>query len=426
MDLVSGILKLRGAPNHPVRRALRRVKSIIPYSLVEGALARLLWLQNAGIGGRWPHVGARTAAGTPGVNVYGFLNRPLGLGEAARSSLRALEAAGVPVSGVAFEEEDLWRAALAAGGRTAAPHCVNLCHVNAGEAGFLVRAFGPGAFRGRFNIGYWFWELATLPAAWDAAFGYFDEIWVASTHVERAVAARSPVTVTRIPPCINVAVGERDWRAHFGIPGGRAAFLCMFDTASTAVRKNPLGAIRAARKAFQGRAKGVIVVKASRGGAAAEMAELRAALEGADAVVIDECLSREDAWGLIAACDAYISLHRAEGFGLVIAEAMALGKPVVATGYSGNMDFMNEENSYPVEFRMTANPRRAGPYQKRCVWAEPDVDCAAARLGEILDSPETARSKGAKAAEDIARQFSPEVVGKMMRARLEAIGFEFA
>jgi hypothetical protein len=193
MDLVSSVLRLRAAPNHPVRRALRRAKSVIPYSFVEGAVARLLWLQNAGIRGRWPHVDARAASGTPGVNVFGFLNRPLGLGEAARSSLRALDAARVPACGVAFDEEDLWRPAPARRGQAAAPHCVNLCHVNAPEAGFLVRAFGSGAFRGRFNIGYWFWELAALPAAWDVAFGYFDEIWVASSHVQKAVAARAPV-----------------------------------------------------------------------------------------------------------------------------------------------------------------------------------------------------------------------------------------
>ena len=360
------------------------------------------------------------------MNVYGFLDRPLGLGEAARSSLRALEAAGVPVAGIALDEEDLWRPRPDLARRPLPPYSVNLCHVNGPEAGFLMRAFGPRAFRGRLNIGYWFWELAELPRSWDVTFRYFDEIWVASSFVEKAVAARSPVPVRRLPLSIDVRLPERDWRAHFGIPAGRAAFLCMYDARSTAARKNPAASVLAVRKAAEGGRKPIVIVKTlSPDGRHAPPRELRDALDGADAIIVDRTLSREETWGLIAACDAFVSLHRGEGFGLVIAEAMALGKPVVATGYSGNTDFMTAENSYAVDFRLVRSEARSDPYQKGCLWAEPDVEHAAALVADIMDHPDAARERGASAARTVNSQFSPRTAGLAMRSRLEELGLCF-
>jgi glycosyltransferase involved in cell wall biosynthesis len=154
--------------------------------------------------------------------------------------------------------------------------------------------------------------------------------------------------------------------------------------------------------------------------------ELAREVRHVDCKIIHGWLSREETLGLISACDLLVSLHRSEGFGLILAEAMGLGKPVVATGYSGNMDFMNTANSFLVNYALTTLDRDIGPYPAGFRWAEPDIQHAADLIGRILEDPQHAAAMGRRAAGDIAAQLSPEAVGRQIRQRLNLLGFSAA
>ena len=408
---------------HRLAVPFRGLKALFPDLLKDRVRIWLLWRKHARYIARRARAKQLPAGDRAGVNLLSFRDHPLGLAEAARSSARALAAAAIPYVclNVAQNEFRLGRTRRTEAAR-GLPYGINLCHANAAQAGILVELCGPARFAPRYNIGYWAWELNRFPRSWDLSRRYFDEIWCLSTFTRDAVARGTRVPVLAMPCCIAVQRPAGDWRTHFGIPAGRPAFLCMCDIVRTE-RKNQLAALRAFRAAIRREDRAVLVVKVvARSGDASIMSELRAELQGLDTILIDRHISRRETWGLLSACDAYVSLHRGEGYGLILAEAMALGKPVVATGYSGNMEFMTAANSFPVDFRLVKIEREIGPFPKGFEWAEPDLDDAARQIRTILDLPQRAKEVGGRAAEDIARNFSPAAIGRRYRARLETLG----
>jgi len=398
------------------------IKKLLPIDLKDRVKLWLLWKSYQGPMTN-PSNSLANAKGREGVNLFGFLERSTGLGEGARANVRALRGTGILVEPIAFTEEELAHFRIPESMLNPGLFKFNLWHVNAAEAAFALRSFGPHVFFEKFNIGYWAWELERFPPDWDSAFRYFDEIWVPSEFVRKSIAARANIPVIRMPHPVEVQPSTQNYRAHFGIPVDRPVFLCMFDMLSSAERKNPWGAVHAFKAACDGKRRAFLTVKVgSSNRNAAAMDLLRKELEGLETLIIDRDLPREEAVGLISACDGYISLHRGEGFGLINAEAMALGKAVVSTGYSGNMDFMNEQNSYPVKYKMIEIERKIGPYPKGYLWADPDIGDAAMKLQQIMDDPAAARKVGALAAEHIRTHYSTAAVGKLLRARLEELG----
>jgi glycosyltransferase involved in cell wall biosynthesis len=211
-------------------------------------------------------------------------------------------------------------------------------------------------------------------------------------------------------------------RAHFGIPAGPAVFLYIFDVSSQTERKNPFGAIRAFRRAALPHDAAVLVLKFSnpeydRAG----VRRLHEEAAGLNVVMLDGYLDRPDLCALMNSADCYLSPHRSEGFGLTILESMRLAKPVIATAYSGNMDFMTEENGYLLNYRPVTLTRDYGPYMTGATWAEPDVDHAATLIRRVVEYRDEARAKGMHARAMVEREYAPEIAGAAMRARLEAI-----
>jgi glycosyltransferase involved in cell wall biosynthesis len=185
-------------------------------------------------------------------------------------------------------------------------------------------------------------------------------------------------------------------------------------------RKNPLGLIAAFRKAFGSTDDATLLIKSSRVNDEG-LAMMKDAADGASVSVIDTVVTREEVNALYRACDCYVSLHRSEGFGLTIAEAMVVAKPVIATGFSGNMDFMTTQNSYPVRYNMKAIERDHPPYRKGWQWADPDLDHAAELMRHVFEDREEASGRGWRAREDILRLLHPDVVGQRMKDRLMEI-----
>lgn len=358
-----------------------------------------------------------------GVNIAGYLDTESGMGEAARGSIRSLEAAGIPVAlnNVAsrLRKQDLSYAGAFVRDN---PHPFNLVHLNADNMGWFAADQGRAYFRHRYTIGYWFWELSEFRDEWIPFFGFVDEVWAASEFMRQAFAARSPVPVVRMPLPIVLPTIPTLGRPHFGIPARGTVFLYMFDVSSQAERKNPFGAIQAFRKAGFERDEAVLVLKFTN----AEydrVAVRRLHEESADlnVVLLDGYMDRDEIWALVNAADCYLSPHRSEGFGLTILESMRLGKPVIATAYSGNMDFMTEENSFPLGYRLVQLERDYGPYMRGASWADPDLDEAARLMRLIVEHPDVARSRGERAQQQVAQERDPGVTGTVVRQRLDEI-----
>ncbi|MFZ6759541.1 glycosyltransferase [Undibacterium sp. Ji50W] len=360
-----------------------------------------------------------------GINLIGYINAELGVGEAARSLARACRATGVPYSvvDVGFQSSNLQRDREALLHASDSRFSIDMVYVNADQTVSIIEHLKDNHLESAYKIGFWHWEQPEIPQSHFASFEHLDEIWVPSTFVYDAVAAVSPVPVVIIPHALHVKATPGADRNEFGLPADKLLALMMYDFHSYQYRKNPQAAIAAFREAIKGRNDAVLVVKTINSEhhpeASAELNDYLADLPGT--IVLDQFLTRQQTWDLQSCCDMLISLHRAEGFGLAPAEMMALGKPVVATGWSANMDFMNHENSMPVKYTLQALEKTIGAYPAGPLWAEADIDHAASCIRQLLDQPELRLRLGQQAMRDIQKQLNPETVGKLVKDRLSTI-----
>jgi glycosyltransferase involved in cell wall biosynthesis len=361
-----------------------------------------------------------------GVNLTGYFQSEKGVGEACRAVLRALEAARIPF--VVNNVLD-WGSANLDTGYSAYfqetnPYAVNLIQMNADQIPLFFDS-KPEYGRERFNIGYWNWELSDFPSEWCSSFRYFDEVWAPSMFTTEAIAAGSPIPVRHVPFSVWLpsSLPPRQTRERWGLPAEAFVFLFAFDFHSFLERKNPLAVIEAFQKAFADQAGVYLVIKTCHAqDKPADWRAVRSASAGCRNIkLINRVVNRAEMHALMMLCDAYVSLHRAEGFGLGLAEAMALGKPVMGTAYSAPLDFMNTENSYPVRCQLIPIDRDHGPYRAGSRWADPDVGHAAETMRRIVQDREEARQRGQAARRHIARDLSPQVVGEMIYSRLVAL-----
>ncbi|UCH34628.1 MAG: glycosyltransferase [Armatimonadota bacterium] len=367
----------------------------------------------------------RPIEGPMGGNVVGYISSESGVGESARSVIRSLRAAEVPVAGTLVDiycghrKRDESCADVPEGN----PYPFNLLCMNADETPQIFSKLGADFFRDKFNIGYWFWELEHFPEEWYDRFEYLDEVWVASSFCQDAVSRVSPIPVVRIPLAIEgVGPAASLPRDVLDIPPDRFLFFFMFDYYSYPERKNPLAVLRAFQQAFSAEADVHLLLKGTDSTAdPAYHARLVAEARPEQVTIIDRYLDRDVINGLMQRCDCYVSLHRSEGFGITPAQAMHLGKPVVATAYSGNVDFMRPDNSYLVRYRLAEIDKDHGPYKKGWLWAEPDVDHAAHLMARVFEDREEAAQIAARGKEEIRSHYCQAAVGARIKERLERL-----
>lgn len=361
-----------------------------------------------------------------GVNLVGYLHAELGVGESARLTTAALRANNVPVATVATART-LSRQDVDFAVDNLARYNTIVMGVNADQIGAVQRDLGKSFIADRYVIGQWYWELESFPARWHREFKYVNEVWAASKFVRDALSKVAPprVKITHMPiPFATPAIDEQLTRASFGLPADDFMFLYSWDMMSVFERKNPLGAVTAYTSAFAPGDGAVLVLKTMNGRRAglAGLEALRWAIRGRpDIVLIDEVFDQVRAASLTNVCDCYVSLHRSEGLGLTMAEAMLLQKPVIATDYSGNADFTTPDVAYPVRWRPTTVTLKNGPYPAGSVWADPDLAHAAEMMRVVFDDPVASRATGAAARARLAQTYSLERTGAAMRQRLEQI-----
>lgn len=361
----------------------------------------------------------------PGVNLIGYTRAEMGIGEGARSDAKALDAADEPFGIICFQSGNPSRMTDLSWQHKEieeAPYDVSLLHINPDHALQAISELPSEYFNDHYRIGYWAWELPEIPEAWAETFVHFDEIWVPSSFVQDAVAMRSPIPVVRIPHAVEVKVDSGLKRQDFGLPEDAFLFLAMFDTYSMPARKNPFGAINAFKQAFAADdLANRLVLKVNNPTAEAIHSIKEAIGEHRNVIILDKVYSRQEVNALISNTDCYVSLHRSEGFGFGPAEAMALGKAILATNWSGNTDYMRPNNCMPIDYQLKPIEEDFGPYKKGQIWAEPDEAQAANAMKTLANDPALAVALGKKAKATIESEFSPKVVGEMMRKRLQAI-----
>jgi len=366
----------------------------------------------------------------PAVRLTGYMGHTLGLGAAARGYARALAAAGVPVRTVSVPlhhlelpvelEERYGRHEFEELVHDAG-HAYELIAVNADELPFFVERLGDGYFDGP-RIGIWGWETNAIPSRWQRVFPLVDEVWVYSRFMADNIGAVAPVPVVPLPPPVQ-APARPSAPLRLGVPEG-FLFLFVFDYLSTIQRKNPVGLIEAFKRAFAPGEGPQLLVKTINAPLRplAEEEVLWAAHGRADVHVIDRSLTGAELGGVMEACDCYVSLHRSEGFGLTLAEAMAIGKPVIGTGYSGNLDFMTERNSFLVDYELGLVGADCEIYPPEGQWAQPSVEHGAELMRRVWERPGEAAERARRATADVARELSPQATGHRMRERLEHLG----
>lgn len=361
-----------------------------------------------------------------GANVAGFFRSELGLGEAARLLIGGLDAATVPALPVqgALIPPCRQEAEFTFTSPGESPYPINIICMNGDTIPVFAREADDRFFKDRHTIALWWWEIVdAFPGDWHEAFNYLDEVWVATDHIFQAIAPHSPVPVNKIPMPVTMPRLRPYTRKAVGFPEDGFVFLYIYDYHSTAARKNPVGHVEAFKRAFRPGEGAKLVLKCINAENLPEHHEktLLAIGDHPDITVIDEYVSADHKNGMLDNCDCYLSLHRSEGFGLTPAEAMLLGKPVIATRYGGTLEFMNDENSFLVDHGWTEVGRGAHPYPADARWAEPDLDHAARLMREVFEDREEAARRGAAAKAYMIAHHAPHVAGDAMRRRLQVV-----
>jgi glycosyltransferase involved in cell wall biosynthesis len=382
-------------------------------SLIDEALARLEQTNP------WYRVGERIPSSKlQGVNVWGFLRDESGWGAAVRGYVRALRRLGIPLGLYDLSDSSTNRSGDASLGAIDEPSAydVNLVCMDPSRQ-------VPAIDEGRYNIGAWAWELPSIPSRWYDRFAFYDEIWATTSFVADAFATISPIPVVRLPPVLEpLELGSTEKGRELLRAGDEFVFLFTFDFHSHMERKNPLGVVSAFRRAFAASEPVRLVLKSVNADSdPAGRDELSAAADGRQIHLYDGYWTPQAMRDLMAGCDAYVSLHRSEGTGLTITDAMAHGKPTIATDWSGNTDFMTVANSYPVRYELTTLAESVGPYERGGVWAEPSIDHAAQLMREVFEHRDLANEVGARARRDIRHGYCEEAVATQIERRLRAI-----
>lgn len=359
-----------------------------------------------------------------GVDIVGYLRSEHGVGEAGRLLLTALQAADVEVSTVT-SSRSLSRQRIDHDDGPKPDHNVRILAINADQTAIVASDVGLDQLENSYVIGQWFWEIECFPDHWNEAFSIVDEVWTATDFVANAVREVAPrnVVVNTMPiPLTRTSTGSDLTRAHYGIDD-RFLFLFSFDMLSIYLRKNPAAVVEAFTGAFSEDDGCQLVVKCMNGDKDLNSLEhLRwLARSRPDIRIIDEYYTREEAANLIDLADCYVSLHRSEGLGLTMAEAMCAGVPVIATGYSGNVDFMNSSNSLLVPWNYVTVGEGSRPYDPASRWAEPNVEMASEYMRWVVSHNEEAKELAQNAKAHLHERFDPVTCGLRMKARLSEI-----
>lgn len=360
-----------------------------------------------------------------GINVIGSIRGEIGLGQSCRLVAREIEYCEIPFGVYNYGQFSKIRSADNSCDDIITdklPYNINIIHVNPYELPFAYINLGRDVWDKRYNIAFWLWELETFPPEWLPALRLVDEIWTPSEFASESIRKITNKPVVTMPYALTAPTSESFDRAYFKFPPNKCLFLCMYDCSSTLERKNPLGAIRAFKLAFERtNTDARLIIKLNNPGEK-DLAIIAGELSEYDNItVMSNILTKVEINSLIKCCDAVVSLHRAEGFGLVPAEAMLLGTAVIATNWSGAAEFMTPDTACLVDFDLIEIEEDAGPYKKGWRWAEPDLEQAARYMRRLSEDIDYRNQMTRRAKERITTLLSLDNAAGRIRARIGQI-----
>lgn len=358
-----------------------------------------------------------------GVNLVGHIRGDFGLGESCRILANILQESEIPFSvynvpqnstasendmtWMSFEQEDF-------------PYAINLIHLNPNEIASVVWTLPYKQLSSCYNIAFWLWELPEFPKEWNYAFQLFDEIWTPAEFVSEAIQKCTSKPVFTIPYGFNEPITDVAYnRTFFALPEKTFFFLISYDGNSVSERKNPLGAIRAYCEAFSADERNVgIVIKATHA-KGQDLEVINKYLSGYPNVyILTQSYDKIEFNSLVRCVDAYVSLHRAEGFGLVMAEAMLIGTPVIATAWSANLEYMDSNTACLVDADVVELADDIPPYHRGNHWAQPNEQQAAQWMRKLYDDQQFAKRIALNAKEYMGLHMTTKCAAQRMKERL--------
>lgn len=365
-----------------------------------------------------------------GINLIGYIKGEFGLGQSCRILAREFIESGIPFiihdyqsHGDLRTNDSSWDFKIT----DTYPYNINLIHINPSKLPEACINLDRDLWNGRYNIGFWLWEQEEVPKEWRPYYQLLDEIWTPSEFISKAIQSATDLPVKTIPYAIEAAYDDQYDRAFFGLPEGLFLFLVVYDCYSVSERKNPIGAINAYKQAFGKESVGVGLVIKVNNATETELTLIREALQGYPNIfLITWNLEKVQINSLIHDVNVYVSLHRAEGFGLVLAEAMLLGVPTIATNWSANTEFMDSSVACMVDSQLIELDRDYGPFKKGTHWADPDIQQAAEFMGKLFNDPQFYSALSQKAQVHITEKLSVEKSANLISMRIEQIYQEWS
>lgn len=360
-----------------------------------------------------------------GINIIGNIKAETGLGQSCRLVAGLIEKSGIPFSiyqydqlGILKTGDTSWEEKIS----KELSYDINLIHINPHELGIAYMQMDTRMWEHRYNIAYWLWELEEFPDEWIPCFNCVNEIWTPSEFISTAIRKKTSLPVRTIPYYLELESGTSFNRKFFGLPEDRFLFLMMYDHSSVMERKNPIGALKAFKKAFSKENLKVGLVIKINNCIDEDLKQIRSILDGYENVYfIKETLNRNQVNNLIQCVDVFVSLHRAEGFGLVLAEAMYLGTPTIATNWSANTEFMNEDVACMVDYSLITIEKDLPPFKAGNRWADPDIEDAARWMRRLHEDEEYYKKISEAARKHVVETLGIKKNGKLIEKRIEQI-----
>lgn len=360
-----------------------------------------------------------------GVNLIGFIQGEIGLGQSCRLVASALDAAPLDFTVFNFEQisamrhnDHTWNHKIT----NKTPYNVNLFHLNPPELALAYMTMDKDTWKDKYNIAFWLWELEEFPEEWLPSLALVDEIWTPADFVTNNFRKVTDKPVVTIPYPMSAPVKSEYDRSYFGLAEDCFLFLTMYDCNSTMERKNPLGSIEAFKMAFDGNDLSVGLVIKVNNPQQKDLDKIRNLIAGYNNVtLIAKTVSKLEVNSLIRCCDVFVSLHRAEGYGLPMAEAMVLGRVVIGTNWSANTEFMNSDNSCPVDYTIVKLEDDYVMYKKGSHWAQPDVSQASRYMIRLVSDSTYYHTLADAAKMHMATYNHVSVAAKKIHDRIKAI-----
>lgn len=367
-----------------------------------------------------------------GINLIGGIRMEIGLGQSCRLLANELEHTGMPYTIKNYvldpdynlrEGDTSWDYKIS----DELPYDINIMHIEPLDMAFGYSELKKETWDYRYNIAFWLWELEEFPENWKKSLKIVDEVWTPSEFVSKCIRKITDKPVYTMPYCVTAPTDENYDRKHFDLPEDRFLFLAMYDTNSTIARKNPLGAIKAFQKAFAPDDSSVGLVLKMNNPRQEDKEALKNIIgDYKNIYCINKVMDKVEVNSLIKAVDVFVSLHRAEGFGLVMAEAMLNETVCIATDWSSNTEFMNNDVACMVDYEFTVLKKTQEPYKKGSKWAEANIDTAAGYMKRLCSDKEYYDRLAKAAKEYVSEKLGMDTAAERINTRIQQIRKELA